>query len=98
VHDAAHLVGLGVGIASTVLTAVAGSGLLGKTVGAKSGALVGLLNLMPAVLAGVGAVISAKAVAVVATPLVTPVASPHDLLGNILKPVDAVGKLIGNIL
>ncbi len=94
-HDIANLVGPAIGIASTMITAAAGSGLLPKVVSDKSPALVNLLKLLPPVVGGVFALLSAKAVAVAGTPQVTPVASPQDNAGNLLKPVDSLGKLLG---
>lgn len=102
IHSAANLIGPAVGLASTVLTAVIGSGILGKgTLAAKSGAVAHLLPMIPPLVGGLLAVVSAKAVAVASTPLVTPIiagATPTDLLGNLLKPVDAAGNLIKDVL
>jgi hypothetical protein len=97
-HNIANLVGVGVGVLSTVVTAVAGSGVLGGTISAKGNALVPLLGLIPGVLSGVLAFVAAKSVAVAATPMVTPVTNPKDNHGNPLKAVDSLGKLIGGLL
>lgn len=102
IHSAANLIGPAIGLASTVLTAVIGSGIFGKgKLAARGSALVNLLPMIPPLVGGLLAVVSAKAVAAAATPLVTPVvegATPTDLLGNLLKPVDAAGNLIKDVL
>lgn len=98
VHNVANLVGIGVGVLSTVVTAVASSGVLGSTLSAKGNALVPLIGMLPGLLSGVLTFVAAKGVAVAATPLVTPVSSPRDNAGNPLRAVDSVGKLIGGIL
>jgi hypothetical protein len=102
IHSAANLIGPAIGLASTVLTAVLGSGIFGKgRLAAQGSAVVKLLPMIPPLVGGVLAVVSAKAVAVASTPLVTPVvagATPTDLLGNLLKPVDAAGNLIKSVL
>jgi hypothetical protein len=98
VHDIANVVGVGVGIATTVLTAALGSGLVPKALAPKGGALVGLLKLLPAVVSGVMVFISAKAVAVQATPLVTPVSTITGILKAPATAVDSLKNLIGNII
>jgi hypothetical protein len=102
IHSAANLIGPAIGLASTVLTAVLGSGIFGKgRIAAQGSAVVKLLPLIPPLVGGLLAVLTAKAVAIAATPLVTPVidgATPTDLLGNLLKPVDAAGNLIKDLL
>jgi hypothetical protein len=98
VHDIANIVGVGVGIATTVLTAALGSGLVPKALAPKGGALVGLLKLLPPVVAGVMVFIGAKTVAVQATPLVTPVSTISTILKAPANAVDSLKNLVGNIL
>jgi hypothetical protein len=98
VHDIANVVGVGVGLATTVLTAALGSGLIPTKLVPKGGALVGLLKLLPAVVSGVMVFVAAKTVAVQATPLVTPVSTITTILKTPANAIDSLKSLIGNIL
>jgi hypothetical protein len=98
VHDVAKTVGIAVGLASTVLTAVTSAGILGGPLAVKGKAAIPLLGLLPGLVSGVMTFLAAKTVAVQATPLVTPVSNPTDKDGNVLKPVDSFGKLITSML
>jgi hypothetical protein len=98
VHDIANVVGVGIGIAATVVTAALGSGLVPKTFAAKGGALVGLLKVLPPVVAGVFALLAAKTVAVQATPLVTPVSTVTNILNAPGDVLGSLSKLVGKVL
>jgi hypothetical protein len=98
VHDIANVVGIGLGVASTALTAILSTGLVPTKLAPKGGALVNLLKVLPPVVSGVMAFVAAKTVAVQATPLVTPVSTLTTILKTPANAVDSLKNLIGNIL
>jgi hypothetical protein len=81
--DAVRVQGLWVGLS----TALVSAGLVSY---AANNLITALFGLIPGVLALVGTMLGARAVAINGTPLVTPVSDPQDHLGRPLLPAPPV--------
>lgn len=82
-RDVASRLSLVLGLAGTVVTALAGFGILTAVQG---DALTGLLGLVPGLVTGVVSVLSAFGVVRGGEPQVTPLSDPRDAAGRSLHP------------